>query len=193
MSGKRVTRKRVSLLTAIAKNAIRKVNFGLMTQNLFMDTSKKVSVLLLLIALLLIASPVQANEDRSCLARAMYFEARDQGWRGMLAVGVVVKNRMMHPRWPSTACGVVRQGRYWKGNPVRHMCQFSYWCDGKHERPTEPGPWSTALDLANQILVADLTIEGLEEATHYHALSVTPQWSRTLDHCGTIGEHKFYD
>ena len=159
-----------------------------------------ITTLLLILALFLafvltvvFSAPLQASDDRSCLAEAMYFEARDQGWRGMLAVGVVVKNRMMHPRWPSTACDVVRQGRYWNGNPVRHQCQFSYWCDGKHERPMPPQPWSTALDLANQILAADLTIEGLEEATHYHALSVTPRWSRTLDHCGTIGQHKFYD
>jgi len=133
------------------------------------------------------------SKQVKCVAEAMYFEARDQGWKGMLAVGVVIKNRMMNPRWPSTACEVVRQGRTWNGNPVRHKCQFSYYCDGKHERPAEPGPWTTALDLAQQILVADLTIVGLEDATHYHTTSVRPRWSRTMDQCGKIGQHVFYD
>ena len=133
------------------------------------------------------------SKQVKCVAEAMYFEARDQGWKGMLAVGVVIKNRMMNPRWPSTACQVVRQGRTWNGNPVRHKCQFSYYCDGKHERPAEPGPWTTALDLAQQILVADLTIVGLEDATHYHTTSVRPRWSRTMDPCGKIGQHVFYE
>ena len=132
-------------------------------------------------------------EQVHCLAEAIYFEARDQPLLGQIAVAVVIKNRMKDPRWPQTACGVVHDGRYWKGNPVRDRCAFSYWCDGKSERPREHGAWTTALGIAKQVLDVDLTVEGLEAATHYHALSVTPRWSRTMDHCGTIGQHKFYD
>ena len=139
------------------------------------------------------ATYVMAAEETHCLAEAIYFEARDQPLRGQLAVAVVIKNRMKDPRWPSTVCGVVHDGRYWRGNPVRNRCAFSYWCDGKSERPREPEAWTTALSIAKQVLTVDLTIEGLEAATHYHTLSVTPKWSRSLDHCGTIGEHKFYD
>jgi spore germination cell wall hydrolase CwlJ-like protein len=146
---------------------------------------------------LFFATVVEAQEvppeETHCLAEAIYFEARNQPLLGQIAVAVVIKNRMKDPRWPSTACGVVHDGRYWKGNPVRDRCAFSYWCDGKSERPRETAAWTLALGIAKQVLTVDLTVEGLEEATHYHALSVTPRWSRTLDHCGTIGEHKFYD
>ena len=68
------------------------------------------------------------SDGRKCLAEAMYYEARDQGWRGMLAVGIVIQNRVSDARYPETACGVVRQGKYRNGNPVKHKCQFSQNC-----------------------------------------------------------------
>ena len=156
------------------------------------------AILLILVTILLLfgarlAAAEVPPEETHCLAEAIYFEARNQPLLGQIAVAVVIKNRMKDPRWPSTACGVVHDGRYWKGNPVRDRCAFSYWCDGKSERPRETAAWTLALSLAKQVLTVDLTVEGLEAATHYHALSVTPRWSRTLDHCGTIGQHKFYD
>ena len=145
----------------------------------------------LITGLLLASTPVLADEKR-CLAEAMYFEARDQGWRGMLAVGVVIRNRVNDPRYPDNICSVVKQGRYWKGNPVRHKCQFSYWCDGKPERPAEKKPWTVALDIARMLISSKVEIEGLEDATHYHATSVQPSWASVLKKKKQIGEHIFY-
>jgi hypothetical protein len=78
----------------------------------------------LLVALLIgLAVPIPAQagasgySDKKCLAEAMYYEARDQGWRGMLAVGIVIQNRVRDSRYPETACGVVRQGKYRKRKP----------------------------------------------------------------------------
>lgn len=69
-----------------------------------------VALMLLLLAGLLLPLPAKADEvQRKCLAEAMYFEARDQGWRGMLAVGIVIKNRVASPRYPADICSVVRQ------------------------------------------------------------------------------------
>ena len=76
------------------------------------------------------SEPELVQEEQYCMAEAVYFEARDQDFLGQIAVAIVIRNRMKDKRWPPTACGVVRDGRYWKGNPVRHKCQFSYWCDG---------------------------------------------------------------
>ena len=140
---------------------------------------------------LLAPLPAEADERR-CLAEAMYYEARDQGWGGMLAVGVVIQNRVRDRRYPGTVCGVVQQGRYWRGNPVRHKCQFSYFCDGKPERPQEQGPWVEAQDLAKTLLTTRVKMLGLEDATHYHATSVTPHWSRSLTFRQIIGRHLFY-
>jgi spore germination cell wall hydrolase CwlJ-like protein len=149
-------------------------------------------------ALLLSMQPALAGEGSSaseqlCMAEAMYFEARNQGWKGMLAVGVVIRNRVGDPRYPSDVCGVVTQGHYWNGNPVRHKCQFSYWCDGRPERPAEEEAWTLARDLASMILTKGLTIEGLEQATNYHAVYVSPSWARELVLVDQIGEHVFYE
>jgi spore germination cell wall hydrolase CwlJ-like protein len=152
---------------------------------------------LLLAAALILAPSLtfggQVGSEQECLAEAMYFEARNQGWRGMLAVGVVIRNRVGDPRYPSDVCGVVTQGRYWKGNPVRHKCQFSYWCDGRPERPAEEESLTLARYLATMLLTKGLTIEGLDQATHYHAVYVSPSWAKTLVLVDQIGEHIFYE
>ena len=148
--------------------------------------------LLLAIILLLLPTTTIAQEEVHCLAEAIYFEARNQSILGQVAVAVVIKNRMDDPRWPNTACGVVHDGHYQNGTPVRHRCAFSYWCDGKSDQPLETEAWTTALNLAEHILITDLTIKGLESATHYHAARITPHWSRTMIRCRQIGEHVFY-
>lgn len=141
---------------------------------------------------LLIANAAEARDPKHCLAEAMYFEARDQGWQGMLAVGVVIQNRVRDSRYPNDVCGVVRQGRYRNGNPIKHKCQFSYYCDGIPERPAEKKPWAVSLDLARILLSGRLMIRGLKDATHYHTTSVRPSWSKKLSFRRVIGDHVFY-
>ena len=137
---------------------------------------------------------VSAGDDkgRLCLAEAMYYEARDQAWRGMMAVGVVIQNRVEDSRYPMDICSVVRQGKYRDGNPVRHKCQFSYYCDGKPERPAEKEAWTTAQDLATLLTTTEVEVVGLEDATHYHAVWVQPSWTTALKRKTKIGGHIFY-
>ena len=153
------------------------------------------AVLVVLLLGLIIPFPAQANEHR-CMAEAMYYEARNQGWRGMLAVGVVIQNRVDDPRFPSSICAVVRQGRYWNGNPVINQCQFSYYCDGKPERPEEEieeqEAWTTAQYLAATLIMSEIKLTGIEEATHYHATYVRPEWAARFEKCKKIGSHLFY-
>ena len=153
------------------------------------------AVLVVLLLGLIIPFPAQANEHR-CMAEAMYYEARNQGWRGMLAVGVVIQNRVDDPRFPSSICAVVRQGRYWNGNPVINQCQFSYWCDGKKERPEEDveeqEAWTTAQYLSMLLTTAEIKLTGIEDATHYHATYVRPYWAAKLEKRQQIGGHLFY-
>jgi spore germination cell wall hydrolase CwlJ-like protein len=132
------------------------------------------------------------GSEQKCLAEALYYESRNQGFSGMLAVGVVIQNRVRDSRYPDTICEVVRQGRHWGGNPIRDRCQFSYYCDGKPERPSERESWTTALEISQLLLMRDITISGLENATHYHATWVTPHWSRFLERRRQIGDHVFY-
>jgi|TARA_R110000751_G_scaffold26786_1_gene71307 spore germination cell wall hydrolase CwlJ-like protein len=139
------------------------------------------------------ASQKYLDDQTRCVAEAVYFEARNQNILGQIAVAMVIRNRMKHPRWPSSACAVVKEGRYWKGNPVRHKCQFSYWCDGKSEKPLESKAWQKSLYIAEEVIQDRISIESLVEATHYHTLKVKPSWSTKYRLCAVIGDHKFYD
>ena len=100
----------------------------------------------------LFASPA----EWSCLAKNIYFEARNQSTAGQIAVSHVVMNRVKSPRYPNTICGVVEQGltsRWWKkehGKTVmlKNKCQFSWYCDGLSDEPKEPTTWKNALIVA---------------------------------------------
>ena len=132
------------------------------------------------------------DSEHRCLAEALYYEARDQGIVGMVAVAAVVKNRVKSDRYPDSVCEVVRQAQTWAGNPVRDRCQFSFFCDGLPERPAEKEAWATALRISEALLNTDFEMRGLEDATHYHATSVQPSWSMVLEPCGQVGDHVFY-
>lgn len=134
------------------------------------------------------ASLVPINEDaeHTCLAQAIYFEARGEPFEGQLAVAQVVMNRVNDRRYPDTICGVVFQGEH-----RRHRCQFSFACDGKSDRARNRAVWHQAQKLAAMVISLDLN-DVTGNATHYHADYVTPKWSRRLPLTKTIGRHRFY-
>ena len=51
------------------------------------------------------------EQEATCLAKNMYYEARNQGLAGQLAVSLVVMNRVKDKRYPDTICEVVYQGQ----------------------------------------------------------------------------------
>ena len=118
------------------------------------------------------------HSEATCLAKNMYYEARNQGLAGQLAVSLVVMNRVKDSRYPNTVCGVVEQGptrESWKKNgtyyPIRNRCQFSWFCDGKSDEPKEPTTYKRLLDLALVLVYDDIQIVDFTEgATHYLSL-----------------------
>ena len=133
--------------------------------------------------------PPVTTAEQYCMAEAMYFEARSEGWRGMLAVGVVIKNRMASTRYPDTACAVVHQG----AERNDRLCQFSYFCDGLPEVPADAELWSLAQRLSDAVLRTDkISMREVGDATHYHSTKVCPWWSEALTRTGSIGAHIFY-
>ncbi len=121
-----------------------------------------------------------------CLAQAIYFEARGEPLEGRMAVAQVVMNRTRDARYPDEICAVVFQNAH-----RRHRCQFSFACDGRSDRPRDRAAWESAVRLARTLVAGghrDLT----QGATHYHALYVSPAWSKVLDPTRTIGRHRFY-
>jgi len=129
-----------------------------------------------------------------CLATAIYFEARGEPVSGQQAVAHTVMNRVADDRYPNTVGEVVKQGPTytWQPDfPVRNRCQFSFYCDGKSDKPTDKEAWQTSMMVAYGVLTGrteDLT----EGATHYHATYVLPAWAETKTATTRIKDHVFY-
>ena len=146
------------------------------------------------ILFLLFLACFKAKADEvECLALNIYHEARNQPTAGKLAVAQVTLNRVKHDRFPNTICGVVYQGYYLNNNPIKHKCQFSWWCDGKSDKPKEIESWNYALMLARHMHegVFD-NIDVVKDATHYHAVYVKPYWTKEKKKVKVIADHIFY-
>ena len=128
-----------------------------------------------------------------CMALNIYYEARGSNLADRAATADVVINRVLDTRYPNTICEVVKQGRqHPSGAMMRNKCQFSWYCDGKHDRPQNEDLWIDAQMLAYQMVHEDKYRGITEGATHYHATYVKPRWASTLQLVGRIGAHIFY-
>lgn len=121
-----------------------------------------------------------------CLSLAMYHEARSEPGLGLRAVGHVIMNRVADPRFPDTVCGVVKQG----GEVP--PCQFSWWCDGKPDRPVYTGLYRRAEVLAYLLLTTSDDEDPTDGALYFHAYHVAPFWSENFQRTVVIGNHEFY-
>lgn len=121
-----------------------------------------------------------------CLALTVYYEARSEPVLGQVAVAEVVLNRQQSPAYPNTICEVVTQG-----GTRRDRCQFSYYCDGKPERPTDWKAWRRARVIA-ELTQSGVLSAGLKGVTHYHTTYVAPAWDQQMTQVTTIGRHRFY-
>ena len=128
-----------------------------------------------------------------CLALNIYYEARSSNRADRMAVADVVLNRVQHTYYPNTICEVVKQGKqYADGRMVRNRCQFSWYCDGKSDRPTNLDSWVDAQQIAYNFIVFNDARGITEGATHYHAKYVNPDWAKDFALVGRIGVHIFY-
>ncbi len=135
----------------------------------------------------LLSLPVpKSDKQMSCLAEALYFEARGEPIEGQLAVGEVILNRVEDTRYPSSICKVVNQG-----TGRRFACQFTYTCDGKLETVHERKPYEMALKIA-KILMTTHDRKLTRGSTHYHSNYVNPKWSKNFERVAKFGRHIFY-
>ena len=128
-----------------------------------------------------------SSQDRAlhCLTQAVYYEAGFEAVEGRRAVAQVVLNRVRHPAFPHSVCGVVYDGASRRG------CQFTFTCDGSLRRPPASAAWAEAERIAREALQGQVaSIVGL--ATHYHANYVAPYWAPRLTKIRQIGAHIFY-
>lgn len=124
-------------------------------------------------------------EQFLCLATAIFFEARNQDFDGMVAVGEVILTRVESEMYPDDFCSVINQPR-----------QFSFTHDGMSDNPEDYDSHfdSLAWDLSQEAAVAVLNgpTDFANGATHFHADYVTPYWSESFELVGQIGDHIFY-
>ena len=150
------------------------------------------------------------DPEAICMALNIYYESRSDNLAGQYAVADVVLNRVQDSRYPNTICEVIQQGpvrESWKTkqdpdlpeseriyNPIRHKCQFSWYCDGKSDDPKSETGWAQAQYVAGAIMYSGKYRGMTEGATHYHATYVRPKWrlDRGMNHIGRIGAHIFY-
>lgn len=129
---------------------------------------------------------VDQGRALQCMTNAIYYEAASESEAGQRAVAQVVLNRVAHPSYPNSVCGVVFQGSERKTG-----CQFSFTCDGSMARKPGAGAWAKAQRIAQRALYGSV-FEPVGLATHYHTVWIYPYWAPSLDHIGTIGAHRFY-
>ena len=121
-----------------------------------------------------------------CLAQAVYYESAREPLKGQEAVAQVVLNRVRHPAFPASVCGVVFQG-----SERTTGCQFSFACDGSMARQPSRSGWARAGRYAADALSGQVFAPvGL--ATHYHTYAVTPSWNRSIVMTAAIGAHFFH-
>src|SRR5215208_479092 len=86
---------------------------------------------------------VARSRALECLTLAIYYEAGSQDQAGQEAVAQVVLNRVRHPAFQPSVCGVVFQGYARKTG-----CQFTFTCDGSLLRAPDPKIWARAQQAA---------------------------------------------
>ena len=130
----------------------------------------------------------EANRARAleCLTSAVYYEAGNESADGQRAVAQVVLNRLRHPAFPASVCGVV-----FEGSTRVTGCQFTFTCDGSLARRPNAAIWKRARQIAEAALTGAV-FAPVGYATHYHANYVVPYWAPSLAKNAVIGAHIFY-
>lgn len=131
-------------------------------------------------------SGVDRTRALQCLTAAIYYEARSESDQGQRAVAQVVLNRVAHPSYPNTVCGVVYQG-----SERTTGCQFSFTCDGSLAKAPNRMFWLRSENVARAAL-AGYVERSVGLATHYHTIAIYPYWAPSLRHIITVGAHRFY-
>lgn len=129
---------------------------------------------------------LQSARDLACLTDAVYYEARGENAAGQAAVAQVVLNRVRHPAFPKSVCGVVFQ-RAGSGDG----CQFSFACDGSMRHAREPDAWRRAEEVAARALDGAV-MASIGNATHFHVAGLDPGWGPRLLRVAQVGLHVFY-
>ena len=120
-----------------------------------------------------------SKQEMECLMRNVYYEARGEGFAGMVGVAQVTLNRH-HVRYmgKTSLCGVVHAPN-----------QFS-WTKKRQAHP-QGESWRQAQHIALLVLKG-LRIRGLEQTLHFSHRTLTPRWSQRMVISLYIGRHHYW-
>lgn len=138
---------------------------------------------LLLIAALTYSFNSHATYDSKqidCIAKNIYFEARGEGTKGMIAVAQVTKNRVNSGTFPDSYCKVVYQSN-----------QFS-WVAKRPKVDKTDEAWQVAKNLARVIYYVDLPQDPTHGALYFHSGKDNPYWTKKFKKTTKIQGHTFY-
>lgn len=128
-----------------------------------------------------------------CLAKNIYFEARNEPVQGLVAVAQVTLNRVDSDKFPNTVCEVVYQAVKVDGQIVRDKCQFSWYCDGKPDYIRfSSEAWIRSMKIA-EVVMRDEYPDVVRGSLFYHADYVNPYWSKEKRLITKVGRHIFYN
>jgi spore germination cell wall hydrolase CwlJ-like protein len=139
-----------------------------------------------------VARVIYTDMEIDAMARTIWGEARGEGSAGMQAVACVILNRVRTARM---------FGGYWWGNDVMQVChkpyQFSCWNKDDPNYRRLLAVTDSDIHFATAKRIARRAVLGFVDdptygADHYHAKSVTPQWSKGKKPTTVIGRHLFY-
>ena len=120
--------------------------------------------------------------DHVCMAKNIYFEARNESLKGQMAIALVTLQRVKDPRYPNTVCDVVYDNK-----------QFSWFSDGLSDRPRNHKSYDSIALLASAMLDSDTAVYDFTYgSTHYHADYVSPYWNEYMILKAKIDTHIFY-
>lgn len=121
------------------------------------------------------------TKEVTCLAKNIYFEARDQDTTGQMLVAKVTRNRVESRKFPSTFCGVVYQ-----------KAQFSWTLERKKLRINDTKAWAKAVKIATYMIVDFYVCDEVKATYYFNPSMVDPYWRKSMVFEGRYGDHDFY-
>lgn len=153
----------------------------------------KTFIFTVVLTLLFFTQAFALGSEEHCLALNLYHEARGVSQEDQLAVAHTTLNRVASEHFPDTVCGVITQAKRKDGKIVRHKCQFSWYCDGRSDKPKDAEAWERAKRIADLAVRWYDAGEDLSEgATFYHANWTRPYWVDAFERTVQLDGHTFY-
>jgi N-acetylmuramoyl-L-alanine amidase len=120
------------------------------------------------------SAPTTQTNDLNLLARLISAEARGEPYKGQVAVGAVVLNRVKHPSFPNTISGVI----YQKG-------AFTCIDDGQFNKPVVDSAYQAAREAINGSDPSGGAIY------YFNPSTATSKWIWSRPLLLVIGKHRF--